>query len=478
MNAENVDSRKEPPVVIFGAGPAGLTAGRELARRGKRVIVLEKESLVGGISSSERWNGFNVEFGPHTYHVKNDEIDDIIREHYPGELKIKKRVTNMLIRGKYLDYPLKFWQLIRNLNPFFTARMLADFIYSSLKNKISPRPDDSFETWGIKRFGNTLYQLCFGQYSRRVWGISPSRLSIRLASSKLHKLNLKDVLIKLLGGKGQEQATYWEDFLYPEEGMGVVFDTMAARIEEDGGEVWRNSYPVGVKTKGGRVTEVTVNREGDEISVPCAGAISTIPLNDLGIVLRKHLSHQAFQSAENLRNRALILINLIINIPRVSDAHWVYLLDPQFKCNRFCEQKNLLDDKKPHLKTLITFELCCAFRGSLWRSEAEELRRLALEDIADISIIDGRRAGDCVIRKVKDAYPIYDLDFERNLDGLLGDLSRLENFYTAGRQGLFLNTDMHDSMKSGLEAARALEEGKSPSRFYADVTPHLQIEPR
>ena len=128
MNRE--DSRKELPVIVFGAGPAGLTAGRELVRSGKKVIVLEKKSLVGGISSSERWSGFNVEFGPHTYHVKNDELDDIIREHYPGDLKTKKRVTNMLIRGKYLDYPLKFWQLIRNLNPFFTARMPADFTYS------------------------------------------------------------------------------------------------------------------------------------------------------------------------------------------------------------------------------------------------------------------------------------------------------------------------------------------------------------
>jgi protoporphyrinogen oxidase len=104
----------EQPFIVLGAGPAGLTAARTLSRAGEKVIVLEKESSVGGISSSRRWNGFITEYGPHTYHVKNDRIDEIVREHYPGTLPIKKRVTRMLIRGKFFNYPLKFWQLLRD----------------------------------------------------------------------------------------------------------------------------------------------------------------------------------------------------------------------------------------------------------------------------------------------------------------------------------------------------------------------------
>ena len=186
----------ELPIIVIGAGPAGLAAARTIEKSGRKVIVLEKRSLVGGISSSRYWEEFIIEFGPHTYHVKEDEIDGLIRDHYEGDLAIKKRVTNMLIRGGYYDYPLKFWQLVRGLNPFFSARMIGDFICTSIKYTLFPRPDDSFETWGIKRFGRTLYNLCFGQYSQRVWGIAPPRLSTRLASSKLHKLHLKDILVQ------------------------------------------------------------------------------------------------------------------------------------------------------------------------------------------------------------------------------------------------------------------------------------------
>lgn len=466
---KTLDSNRQPPVIVLGAGPAGLTAALTLSRNGREVIVLEKRHEVGGISSSRYWEEFIVEFGPHTYHVKNDEIDRMIREQYAGELPIKKRITNMLIRGKYYDYPLKFWQLVRGLNPFFSIRMLADFFYATVKYAICPRPDDSFETWGIKRFGKTLYNLCFGQYSRRVWGIPPSLLSTRLASSKLQRLNLKDILIKLLGGKGQEQATYWNDFIYPEEGMGIIFERMAEKITEEGGEVWLESHPTAMLFDSNRVTSVRVKRGDEEITIPCAGVISTIPLPLITDLCRPLFSAEEAASGEELRSRSLVLANIIINSDRISPAHWVYLLDPVFRFNRFCEQKNLLLDRKPEGKTLITFELCCGYNDSLWRSTEDELRELALKDIERITKIDGRKASACIVTRVKEAYPIYDLTFERNLENILAALSRIDNLYSTGRQGLFLNTDMHDSMKSGLQAARAVLDGYPAEEWYREA---------
>ena len=45
-----VGCMKHFPVVIIGAGPAGLTAGYELIKQGIKPIVLEKDDKVGGIS--------------------------------------------------------------------------------------------------------------------------------------------------------------------------------------------------------------------------------------------------------------------------------------------------------------------------------------------------------------------------------------------------------------------------------------------
>jgi protoporphyrinogen oxidase len=40
----------DKPVVIIGAGPAGLAAGYELINRNVRPVVLERDGIVGGIA--------------------------------------------------------------------------------------------------------------------------------------------------------------------------------------------------------------------------------------------------------------------------------------------------------------------------------------------------------------------------------------------------------------------------------------------
>jgi monoamine oxidase len=62
-------------VIVVGGGFAGVTAARECALRGRRVLVLEARDRLGGRTWSSAWNGFRVEYGgawvhwhqPHTF---------------------------------------------------------------------------------------------------------------------------------------------------------------------------------------------------------------------------------------------------------------------------------------------------------------------------------------------------------------------------------------------------------------------------
>jgi protoporphyrinogen oxidase len=464
------------PFIILGAGPAGLTAARALLRAGKKAVVVEKAAVVGGLSASPRWNGFIAEYGPHVYHVKHDRIDEILRSYSPSPLPAKIINTRMLIRGKFFDYPLKFWQLIQGLNPFFSARMLLDFLFTTLQFRIFPRPDDSFRTWGIRRFGRTLYHLCFGQYTERLWGVPASRLSVRLASQKLNKLNLKDVIIKLLGGRGQEQATYWKEFYYPEEGMGIIFENMAAALRKEGGEVWLRSEPVSARVEGERVVSVRIRREGREFDLPCAGLLSTIPLNALTAVFKSSLPEECFREGQLMRYRALILCNTILPVAQTSTAHWVYLLDPSFRCNRYCEPKNLLAVPVPADRTMIAFELCADEGDARWSSTDEGIFGIARSDAVRIPALKGRAISEYQVVRVKDAYPVYDLAYEERLKRVISPLSEIRNLFATGRQGLFLNTDIHDSMEMGLLAAEEALAGNDPKRFYEKMISYLDYK--
>ena len=68
---------KENPVVIIGAGPAGLAAGYEFIGREICPIILERGGLVGGISRTESYKDFNFDIGGHRFLTKNDEINQL-----------------------------------------------------------------------------------------------------------------------------------------------------------------------------------------------------------------------------------------------------------------------------------------------------------------------------------------------------------------------------------------------------------------
>ena len=54
---------REPPVVVVGAGPAGLTAAYQLVKAGRHPVVVEADDGVGGISRTVERDGGRVDIG-------------------------------------------------------------------------------------------------------------------------------------------------------------------------------------------------------------------------------------------------------------------------------------------------------------------------------------------------------------------------------------------------------------------------------
>ena len=232
-----------PKIVVLGAGPAGVTAGWRLAELGVPVTVLEKGRQVGGMAKTTTVGPYKVDYGPHTFHLRDTaesrKVVDAIRPFFGEDPLVLTRGTRVLLDGRYFVYPLELLQVLTGVNPLLSMRIIVDYVLATVKSAVAPpTEDDSFEQWGVRNLGRTLYDLCFGNYSARVWGLPTSQISSKQAQ-RVAKLNLKNLVLRTLGIKA-DPVTYFTKYIYPREGISRLYEAMANRIKETGNWLYPN----------------------------------------------------------------------------------------------------------------------------------------------------------------------------------------------------------------------------------------------
>src|SRR5687767_7807378 len=158
-------------VVILGAGLAGLSAAHALTKSGHQVTLLEKQDYVGGMASSWQVGPYWLDHGPHRFHSRDEELIAHLYEILDNDVVIRERRSRIFLKGRFFDYPLKASNVLGNLPASLLARALLDYLWIRVRQWFKPIPDSNFENWVLKRFGRTLYELFFGTYTSKAWGM-------------------------------------------------------------------------------------------------------------------------------------------------------------------------------------------------------------------------------------------------------------------------------------------------------------------
>ena len=119
-------SEQYEKIIILGAGVTGLVSALELSRKyGERIILVEKEAVVGGLAATFHEKGLSFDFGSHRIHPNiSDKIMKYIIHDLKTQMLDRQRRGKLYIKGKYLKYPPCFFNTIKE----FPARMIMDFI--------------------------------------------------------------------------------------------------------------------------------------------------------------------------------------------------------------------------------------------------------------------------------------------------------------------------------------------------------------
>src|SRR5216684_3158305 len=255
----------EKQVVVIGGGPAGLTAGYELTKFDLRPIILEKQSLVGGLARTESYKGFLFDMGGHRFFTKVEEVQKMWHELLGGEFLRRPRLSRIYYNGKFFFYPLKPLNALLGLGFWQSVLIVLSYIWWQL---FPYRREDTFEQWVTNRFGRRLFLTFFKTYTEKVWGISCSELKAEWAAQRIKDLSLKTALLSMFLKPPQTIKTLIEQFDYPRRGPGMMWNAVKERVERQGGEVRLETEVIRLCRRGNRLESVVVSCHGYEETIP------------------------------------------------------------------------------------------------------------------------------------------------------------------------------------------------------------------
>jgi len=440
------------PVVIIGAGPAGLTAGYQLAKRNIRPIVVEKSNHVGGLARTENYKGYRFDIGGHRFFTHLGQVEKLWREVLGGEFIKVARLSRIYYQGRYFNYPLNVSNTLANLG--IAESLLILLSYFRAKGWPSPE-EKTFEDWVINRFGQRLYRKFFKTYTEKVWGIPCHTIQADWAAQRIKGLSLRSVVSNALFGNNHNHAkTLIHEFHYPVLGPGTMWQQFQKLMEEQGGVTHFNSEVVRFKRSGHRINEVSLRQGKRTIEIPGENVISSIPLSELVFRLDPPAPDEVLDAARHLAYRSFVLVGLIINRRDLFPDQWIYVHNPDVRVGRIQNFRNWSSRMVPDLeKTSLGMEYFCTEGDEIWRTPDRELVELARKELIHLGVVKAVEVDEGVVFRQPKAYPVYDNDYHLHLQVIRNFLSTIENLQTIGRNGLHRYNNQDHSMLTGMLAA-------------------------
>lgn len=206
------------------------------------------------------------------------------------------------------------------------------------------------------------------------------------------------------------------------------------------------------------------NKEGKETSINYSRIISSIPIDILMRSLDPQPPDPVIKAVGSLKHRNLVLLYLVISKDRLFEDSFIFYPEEKYIFNRLSEQKGFSKHMIPENKTVLCVEITCGEDDEKWNTSDEVLYNKAIEGLKDAGIIDdGTKIEEYFVKRLTNAYPVYDIKYKENLDIVLEYLDSLGNIYPVGRQGIFNYCGMADAMDMGFTAAEhIISNGREP----------------
>lgn len=175
---------------MVGAGLSGAVIGRELAKVGHHVTVMDSRAHIGGNCYTERDAETGVivhTYGPHIFHTDDDEVWSYVNS-FTTFMPFKNRVKTTA-QGQVFSLPVNLHTINQFYGKTFRPEEARAFIAEQAADIPEPR---NFEEQALAFVGPDLYDAFFKGYTQKQWGCSPTELPAAILKRLPLRFNYDD----------------------------------------------------------------------------------------------------------------------------------------------------------------------------------------------------------------------------------------------------------------------------------------------
>lgn len=421
---------KAPPVIVIGAGLAGLTAAVHLRRHGVNVRVFEAGPHVAGLArTTHDSDGFTYDFGAHFITTRLAAVVGYSTQCRP----LARYGESVYLGRRTYGYPFGLMQ---------SPRFLIDAIGQKIRERIRPTPIISAADWFRSAYGPALAETVAlplveawsgargNDLSRSVGDKIPSSLLGTMHFKLAARWTRRPVAIGYCASL-PESAHVWH--VYPIGGLGAMCEHIAAEISSD---IETHTPVEAIHTDGEKIVGVRVHG----IDVSARAVISTAPVHVLARLIRgtNRLAHLS-----SFQYRAMVFVNLRLKGRGLLPDVVTWVPGRKFPFFRLTEVPLAMPWMAPLGRTLITADIGCVAGDSIWTMPDDQLGEHCIENLERMMPgIRGRYQG-CRVLRVPLAYPIFRLDYEAERKQFEKGTG-IAGLYSVGRNGEFGHWLMED----------------------------------
>ena len=480
--------------LILGAGTSGLAAGYTLVKAGIKPVILEKDSVPGGLFRSIHRGDFIVDIGRKELYNRIAKVDTFWNELLGSDYREYDHRGGILFKGHIIDMSPAFRGFRRGMPWSMLLGCGLDFLWSRVKpGKPAPR---NVEEYFYQKRGRRLTRIAAQGFQEKLngtrWAEMPLVNDYVNGEDAGFFSTVKGLAIRIVSNK--EVNTYKGIWRHPAKGTGQICEKLAEEILKAGAPIHYEAQVTEMtceeaerdqrsemrdQTSDGTaqsIDTVTVRIGSETICFKPLHLVSSIPPQLLKRFLCAKPSPQPpvapmlGQGGSTISHqppkRTVVLVYLFLNEePRFPHA-WLQVTCSSTRIGRITNYAAFSRDMVPKGKGCLCCEMYCFGPDKLLEMDDQSIAKLAVDDCARSGLLDPAKCFDHLVLRLPGA------DASQNRDNwmspsrlkLFAELEQFKNLYYVNR------TETDIATLAGLDAADAILSGDR-SHFDRRVDP-------